>query len=122
MFSLRSNGGSLGLKVGQGTPPAEALASIEQFVLLFEGLCSHDSWRDQAPAKFRAYRAYARLTLATLDYLADGAAAGFHELSASEGSRLDELRDRLDELLDTLGWAADCPGDLAALAESETCA
>ena len=116
------NGSSLGLKVGAGTPPGEVIASVDAFVHLFEGRCVSDEWRDVAPEKFTALRAYVRMVLAALDFIESGEPAGFHKLTDAERDKLGELQDRLDELLDTLGWAAESPGELAELADAESCA
>lgn len=119
--SIPGNGSSAGWPV-MSPPPSVQLDQVASAIAAIEGACSRDQWHEQNPTEFRAIRAYVRVHLAALEYIEAGADAGYFNLTDGQREKLAELIERADELVDTLGWAADAPDELAEAAEQERCA
>jgi hypothetical protein len=101
----------------ESMPPAAALAFHRANVEHIEEACSHGASTKPDPHRIAAMRARARAIVAELDYLDESARAGDVELSDEQRDTLDEIRDRADELVDTLAWGAEAPDELRALAD-----
>ena len=65
------------------------------------------------------HRAYARAILAQLDMLVTAADADQWHPSEDQRRRIEGVRDRAEELVDTFGGSAGASDDLATVAEAE---
>jgi hypothetical protein len=104
----------------ESMPAAVALVYHRANVEHLEEACSQGDWTKPDPHRVAAMRARARAIVAELDYLDESAHAGDVELTDEQRGTLDQIRDRADELVDTLAWGAEAHQELGALAEAET--
>ena len=99
-------------------PLAVALVHYRATVEHIEGLCSRSDAGKPDPHRIAAMRARARVIVAELDYLDESARAGDMEIMDEQRATLEEIRDRADELVDTLAWGAEAHELLGKLAEA----
>ncbi len=105
-----------------GAAPSRFLAECARYLAVLENWCAEPEQQDSDPPKFRVMRAYVGALAAHLKVATEALAAGYWQLSASEAETLEELRDRADDLIDTMSWAAEGAEQLEKLAAEEACA
>jgi hypothetical protein len=104
---------------------ARFIPDVEQVASQLEDWISSPSANGLAPKTYAFVRAQARLVMAQCDYVLAALTGGLITLSialsAAYQKRLDDVRDRLDKIIDSLSWSAEAPEELRSLALEETC-
>jgi hypothetical protein len=99
-------------------PPSVTIMQVAQFLGALEQSISSPEWREVAPHRIACIRAYIRMGLASLEYVDEGAQAGFWNLNHDLRTTLEETMERAEDLIDTLSWGAEAHEELAKLAEA----
>jgi hypothetical protein len=110
----------------------ELTASTEQRILFLQtmekSVTDLEVWlgsagaRELEPKQYAFVRAQARLMLAQCDVIVAAMEGEYARADAATRQRFDDLCDRLDEIVDTLGWSAEAADKLGALIREEMCA
>ena len=104
-----------------GVAPSQTIEQARFVIAAIEGFCAHPEAEKPNPARMSALRAYVRAVLAGLEFVVEGSRANFFAVSVDQLTTIDSLRERADELIDTLGWGAEAHAELTELMREEAC-
>lgn len=116
----RSNGNGLATLLTEktGQQPATAIEHASKIISHVETICAHPDSQMWERERLNYLRAHVRFCLAHLQLFVAAHEAGFVQMSSKELDLADQLRERLDELDDTLSWGAEDSEEIRALAEA----
>ncbi len=99
----------------------DLLRKMEKSVATLEAWLGSSAVESLEPRQYGFVRAQARSMLAQCDAVIAAMNSGGALADAATRRRLDDLSDRLDEIVDTLGWSEEGSDDLVSLIHDETC-
>jgi hypothetical protein len=100
---------------------AHFLQKMEESVADLEGWLGSPAARELTPKQYGFVRAQARLMLAQCDVVVAAMEGAYGRADARTRGRFDDVCDRLDEIVDTLGWSTEADR-LGAVIREEMCA
>jgi hypothetical protein len=97
------------------------LQKMDRSVVALEEWLGSSAARHLEPRQYGFVRAQARLMLAQCEVVAAAIEGGIEAADAATRQYLEDLGDRLDEIIDTLAWSTEAGDKLSTLIQEETC-